>query len=182
MYKCKRGRGNSVIEQHLNQGAQLYFLSNHAMIETKIRSYWYARQISRPNSKGLNTCQMHFSMLCSVFLNFDRFIPNSGSLLLSANTSSCSSTPSEIRRLEHVQINVTLQHRHRGDLSITLISPSGTRSKMLTTRRNDHSALGLKVVLIAVIVVLCLNNPYSLELCLVYLAMGEVGKWDALAQ
>lgn len=73
-----------------------------------------------------------------------RFIPASGSLALSANTSACSSTSSEIRKLEHVQINVTLKHRHRGDLSITLISPSGTRSKLLATRRNDHSARGLK--------------------------------------
>ncbi|XP_068698846.1 uncharacterized protein [Montipora foliosa] len=73
-----------------------------------------------------------------------RFIPASGSLALSANTSACSSTSSEIRKLEHVQINVTLRHRHRGDLSITLISPSGTRSKLLATRRNDHSARGLK--------------------------------------
>jgi len=79
-------------------------------------------------------------------LNFNRFIPASGSLILSANTSACSSTASEIKRLEHVQLNVTLQHRHRGDISITLISPSGTRSKLLTTRRNDHSARGLKVI------------------------------------
>lgn len=113
-----------------------------------------------PNFRGLNSCQKHLSMLCFVNSNLDRFIPNSGSLLLSANTSSCSSTPSEIRRLEHVQINITLHHRHRGDLSITLISPSGTRSKMLTTRRNDHSPLGLKVVSFTVTAFLNSNNPY----------------------
>lgn len=91
----------------------------------------------------MTTCS-HSAFSLSV-LSPNRFIPDSGSLILSANTSACSSTASEIKKLEHVQINITLKHRHRGDLSITLISPSGTRSKLLATRRNDHSARGLKV-------------------------------------
>ena len=74
-----------------------------------------------------------------------RFIPVSGSLILSAKTLACAHTESQVSKLEHVQLVLSLKHRHRGDLSITLISPSGTRSQLLTTRRNDHSSRGLKV-------------------------------------
>ncbi|KAL9969268.1 hypothetical protein ACROYT_G021464 [Oculina patagonica] len=101
--------------------------------------------VSRMVDKALKWKNVDRQRIChGAAHNTTRFIPASGSLILSANTSACSSTASEIRRVEHVQLNVTLQHRHRGDISITLISPSGTRSKLLTTRRNDHSARGLK--------------------------------------
>ncbi|XP_063066379.1 proprotein convertase subtilisin/kexin type 5 isoform X2 [Engraulis encrasicolus] len=46
--------------------------------------------------------------------------------------------------LEHVAVRVTLLHPRRGDLSITLISPSGTRSQLLATRENDYSAEGFR--------------------------------------
>lgn len=36
--------------------------------------------------------------------------------------------------LEHVIVRVTITHPHRGDLSITLTSPAGTRSQLLTNR------------------------------------------------
>uniref|UniRef100_A0A8C1VF59 P/Homo B domain-containing protein n=1 Tax=Cyprinus carpio TaxID=7962 RepID=A0A8C1VF59_CYPCA len=44
--------------------------------------------------------------------------------------------------LEHVVVRVTITHPHRGDLSVTLTSPSGTRSQLLTNRPNDHSNEG----------------------------------------
>ena len=66
-----------------------------------------------------------------------------------------------------MQLNVTLQHRHRGDLSITLISPSGTRSQLLTTRRNDHSARGIKVAKKIIIIILLLTLDSILALMLV---------------
>ena len=84
---------------------------------------------------------------CYYFPSWFRHIPSSGSLILSANSSACARTESEVRRLEHVQVMMSLKHRHRGLLSIALISPSGTRSQLLTTRRNDHSTKGLKVIL-----------------------------------
>ncbi|XP_041915930.1 proprotein convertase subtilisin/kexin type 5 isoform X1 [Alosa sapidissima] len=46
--------------------------------------------------------------------------------------------------LEHVAVSVTLLHPRRGDLSITLTSPSGTKSQLLTTRENDFSAEGFR--------------------------------------
>eukprot|EP00794_Sanderia_malayensis_P000162 gene162-774_t len=71
-------------------------------------------------------------------------IPESGTVLVSSNATACSDTDSEVRTLEHVQLVMSLKHRHRGHLSIELISPSGTRSQILKTRRNDHSNKGLK--------------------------------------
>ncbi|XP_058630422.1 proprotein convertase subtilisin/kexin type 5 [Onychostoma macrolepis] len=44
--------------------------------------------------------------------------------------------------LEHVVVRVTITHPHRGDLSVTLTSPAGTRSQLLTNRPNDHSSEG----------------------------------------
>ena len=73
-----------------------------------------------------------------------------------------------------MQLNVTLQHRHRGDLSITLISPSGTRSQLLTTRRNDHSARGIKVAKKIIIIILLLTLDSILALMLV----GPSNAWN----
>ena len=42
-----------------------------------------------------------------------------------------------IQRLEHVQVSVNMSTRRRGDISVDLISPSGTRSKLLSCRPKD---------------------------------------------
>ncbi|KTF75021.1 hypothetical protein cypCar_00027139 [Cyprinus carpio] len=58
-------------------------------------------------------------------------------------SSGCSSQRlQQVVYLEHVVVRVTITHPHRGDLSITLTSPSGTRSQLLTNRPNDHSSEG----------------------------------------
>ncbi|TRY60694.1 hypothetical protein DNTS_017087, partial [Danionella cerebrum] len=44
--------------------------------------------------------------------------------------------------LEHVVVRITITHPHRGDLSIMLTSPAGTRSQLLSNRPNDHSSEG----------------------------------------
>uniref|UniRef100_A0AAY4DIR2 P/Homo B domain-containing protein n=1 Tax=Denticeps clupeoides TaxID=299321 RepID=A0AAY4DIR2_9TELE len=46
--------------------------------------------------------------------------------------------------LEHVTVVVSLTHPRRGDLSIMLISPSGTRSHLLSPRAYDHSTEGFR--------------------------------------
>ena len=74
-----------------------------------------------------------------------RDIPDSGTVMVAMNSSACSSTDSEIKSLEHVQVVLSLKHRHRGHLNVELISPSGTRTQLLKTRRNDKSTKGLKV-------------------------------------
>ena len=49
-----------------------------------------------------------------------------------------------ITRLEHVRVYLTLSHPRRGALSITLISPSGTRSELLKQRDEDYSSDGFQ--------------------------------------
>lgn len=71
-------------------------------------------------------------------------IPSGGTVLIAMNVSACADTNSEVKSLEHVQVVLSLKHRHRGRVSIELISPSGTRTQLLKTRRNDKSTKGLK--------------------------------------
>jgi kexin len=47
-------------------------------------------------------------------------------------------------RLEHVTVTVSIQHECRGDLSVYLISPSGTTATLATPRPRDRSKEGLK--------------------------------------
>ena len=71
-------------------------------------------------------------------------IPTGKKLLLKTYSSGCHGKRNRITRLEHVQMLVTLKHRRRGDLSITIKSPQGTVSPLLSTRRYDDSSDGLK--------------------------------------
>ena len=45
--------------------------------------------------------------------------------------------------LEHVTANVSFSFHRRGDVKITLISPSGTPSEMISYRDNDVSEKGI---------------------------------------
>nr|XP_029512291.1 proprotein convertase subtilisin/kexin type 5-like [Oncorhynchus nerka] len=57
----------------------------------------------------------------------------------------CSHHPLQhIVYLEHVVIRVTITHSHRGDLSVTLTSPAGTKSQLLANRPLDHSIEGFQ--------------------------------------
>lgn len=81
-------------------------------------------------------CLFSYLPLCLfIFCSRDRLI-HPGSVLMSVHkTSGCSS---EARRhvayVEHVVVRVTISHSRRGDLSITLASPSGTTSQLLANR------------------------------------------------
>ena len=72
-----------------------------------------------------------------------REIPAGGTLSITIDTIACDGTDKEINKLEHVTLTVSFQHRRRGDVSIDLFSPSGTRNEMLSTRRYDDSKNGL---------------------------------------
>lgn len=85
----------------------------------------------------------------------NRDIPSNGILKLKIKTDGCQSCLAKdkdssgtckhaITKLEHVTVTITLKHRSRGDLSIELLSPNGTKSKLLHTRHNDDSKNGLK--------------------------------------
>lgn len=60
-------------------------------------------------------------------------------LEVTLNWTGCSGTSSDIRYLEHVQTRVDAHFKPRGYLKITLISPSGTVSNLLTPRVKDMS-------------------------------------------
>lgn len=49
-----------------------------------------------------------------------------------------------ITNLEHVTANVSFSFHRRGDVKITLVSPSGTPSEMISYRDNDESSKGIK--------------------------------------
>lgn len=64
-------------------------------------------------------------------------IPADGNLVLELNTDACTGSATEINYLEHVQAVVTLNSSRRGDTTLYLISPSGTRTMILSRRPND---------------------------------------------
>ncbi|CAK9301518.1 unnamed protein product [Gordionus sp. m RMFG-2023] len=66
-----------------------------------------------------------------------RQIPSHGSLTLHIDTDSCRGKQNEVNFLEHVQCVITLNSTRRGDVTIYLISPSGTRSMLLSRRPFD---------------------------------------------
>ncbi|XP_061789194.1 proprotein convertase subtilisin/kexin type 5b isoform X2 [Nerophis lumbriciformis] len=57
----------------------------------------------------------------------------------------CTDNPNHhVIYLEHVVVRITITHPRRGDLSINLTSPSGTKSQLLAKRLFDHSMEGFK--------------------------------------
>lgn len=72
-----------------------------------------------------------------------RDVPSGGALELSIPTKACAGTIAEINKLEHVVLTISFIHRRRGDVSILLMSPSGTKNEMLSTRHYDDSKEGL---------------------------------------
>ena len=51
-----------------------------------------------------------------------------------------------ITSIEHVIANISFSFHRRGDVTIILISPSGTRSEMLSYRDPDASGKGLQLI------------------------------------
>mgnify|MGYP002803520106 CR=1 FL=1 len=48
----------------------------------------------------------------------------------------------ELLTLEHVTLTVNIDHKYRGSLLVSLISPAGTESKLATERQQDRSSEG----------------------------------------
>ncbi|XP_042331835.1 proprotein convertase subtilisin/kexin type 6 [Sceloporus undulatus] len=60
-------------------------------------------------------------------------------------TNACADQPDHhVAYLEHVIVRVTISHPRRGDLQISLTSPSGTKSQLLGRRQHDDSSQGFK--------------------------------------
>lgn len=71
-------------------------------------------------------------------------IPRGGTLTVTLESTGCASKPECVVYLEHVRVFISLDHSHRGALSITLTSPSGTKSEILKQRSQDYSIKGFQ--------------------------------------
>lgn len=81
---------------------------------------------------------------CTAASGFDhQDIPRGDSLYINIPTVACESSSAQVVKVEHVVVTISFVHRRRGDVSIDLISPAGTRSQMLSPRRYDDSDEGL---------------------------------------
>uniref|UniRef100_A0A8C9RJV6 P/Homo B domain-containing protein n=2 Tax=Scleropages formosus TaxID=113540 RepID=A0A8C9RJV6_SCLFO len=83
---------------------------------------------------------------CSQEVTLDpvRILSPQGSVIVAVHSDGCGGTDKAINTLEHVQVRASITSVCRGDLSVALVTPSGTRSQLLGTRRNDASPAGLK--------------------------------------
>ncbi|XP_064164994.1 proprotein convertase subtilisin/kexin type 5-like [Anguilla rostrata] len=72
-------------------------------------------------------------------------IPPHGVLRVAHEATGCGRRPRHrVRFLEHVAVRATVAHPRRGRLSINLVSPSGTKSRLLDSRPFDRSADGFQ--------------------------------------
>ncbi|XP_037581121.1 neuroendocrine convertase 2 [Dermacentor silvarum] len=62
------------------------------------------------------------------------------SLKIYLDTESCAGTDTEVNYVEHVQAVITLNATRRGDVKLFMVSPSGTRSMILSRRPNDDDS------------------------------------------
>ncbi|MBN3319532.1 NECA endoprotease, partial [Atractosteus spatula] len=74
----------------------------------------------------------------------ERILSPGGVVSVHIQAEACRGTENAINVLEHIQSVVSITSVCRGDLSIDLISPFGTKSRLLGTRHNDMSGAGLK--------------------------------------
>lgn len=63
---------------------------------------------------------------------------NGEKLVLRLNTDACKGQENQVRYLEHTQAIITLNSTRRGDVTIKLTSPMGTKSLLLSSRPNDR--------------------------------------------
>ncbi|KPP67905.1 neuroendocrine convertase 1 precursor-like, partial [Scleropages formosus] len=80
----------------------------------------------------------------------DTFQPRQGALKAAGEitieipTKACSGQDNVIKSLEHIQVEASIEYTRRGDLHITLTSPSGTSTVLLAERERDTSSSGFK--------------------------------------
>ena len=65
-----------------------------------------------------------------------------GRLFVPLYTDGCEASANHVRYLEHVQARITMTSTRRGELQISLTSPSLTRSVLLAKRPRDSSREG----------------------------------------
>uniref|UniRef100_A0A8C0EUE3 Neuroendocrine convertase 1 n=1 Tax=Bubo bubo TaxID=30461 RepID=A0A8C0EUE3_BUBBB len=65
-------------------------------------------------------------------------------VIIEIPTKACEGQENSIASLEHVQLEATIEYSRRGDLHVTLASPSGTSTVLLAERERDKSPNGFK--------------------------------------
>ncbi|KAJ8260792.1 hypothetical protein COCON_G00165150 [Conger conger] len=73
-----------------------------------------------------------------------RALKAAGEITIEIPTKACAGQDNAIKSLEHVQMEASIEYTRRGDLHITLTSPSGTSTVLLAERERDTSSNGFK--------------------------------------
>ncbi|XP_069608109.1 neuroendocrine convertase 1 [Ranitomeya imitator] len=73
-----------------------------------------------------------------------RLLKSEDEITIEIPTKACKGQDNYIKSLEHLQLEATIEYTRRGDLHITLTSPSGTKTVLLTERQRDISTNGFK--------------------------------------
>uniref|UniRef100_A0A8C5CXR3 Neuroendocrine convertase 1 n=1 Tax=Gadus morhua TaxID=8049 RepID=A0A8C5CXR3_GADMO len=73
-----------------------------------------------------------------------RALKAAGEITIEIPTKACGGQPNAVHSLEHVQVEASIEYTRRGDLHITLTSPSGTTTVLLAERERDTSSNGFR--------------------------------------
>jgi kexin len=97
--------------------------------------------------KLLNSAKVYTSVKKQTSIRLDspllnQTIPENDALMDSLKIDVESMKNAQLYRLEHVQVQVFIDHQRRGDITIHLISPSNTTSKLIEARANDDDDRG----------------------------------------
>ncbi|KAJ9058686.1 pheromone processing endoprotease [Entomophthora muscae] len=78
-------------------------------------------------------------------ITIDKVIPeDTNGLLVSRNITSLNLKSSGLKKVEHVQVTVTIEHARRSDIEIYITSPQNITSKLVSSRPTDRSKLGFQ--------------------------------------
>lgn len=116
----------------LDVGQMVALAQNWTNVEQRYEYYQEADGSVRYEDKRIN-----FSMTSFIFLFSELKIDDT--IEVSIDVKECLNVTS----IEHVVANISYSFHRRGDVKITLISPSGTQSELLSYRDNDRSQKGL---------------------------------------
>uniref|UniRef100_A0A8C7PJF2 Neuroendocrine convertase 1 n=1 Tax=Oncorhynchus mykiss TaxID=8022 RepID=A0A8C7PJF2_ONCMY len=73
-----------------------------------------------------------------------RALKAAGEITIEIPTKACNGQDNAVLSLEHVQVEASIEYTRRGDLHITLTSPSGTSTVLLAERERDMSSNGFR--------------------------------------
>ena len=93
-------------------------------------------------AKTFKTLNMQTSLSSKVILVEKKIPEDSSGLNSTFEVTAADVARSDLKNLEHVTVSINANHAQRGDISLTLISPKGYVSELLTARPSDMSSTG----------------------------------------